>query len=358
MSTPDNPRAKEQPTPRRAPRGGTSPDPAIEGTTPIVGSPGPSNPQQPNSVSTPRLSPAAASNSPASQWAVDTQKVHAGGGPDSQQPISRPTPNEPATAALTGPQQHRHDPRDTQMCTALLLWDPVLQTLADGLDDVEKTRIAQANRYRILTTRAEDSDGQTRGFGLAADHPAVAALDAQLQTLDFLDKQMAKALAKQLRTHPLHPWVKRQNGLGDKTVARLLATLHDPYWNDLHDRPRTIGELFAFCGVAGPGQRRTRGQRSNWSPDARKRLWIMTGPIIRGNGPYRAVYDAGRVKYAEKTHTAACAQCGAKGKPAEAGTPWRDGHKHAGAIRLVMREILRDLWTESRAIYDVKQEAA
>jgi hypothetical protein len=244
---------------------------------------------------------------------------------------------------------------------ALLLWDPVLQTLADGLDDIESTRIAQANRYRILTTTKPDEDGEVRGFGLAENHPAVVALDAQLKTLEFLDASMTKALRKQLKAHPLYPLVTRTKGLGDKTVARLLAAVRDPYWNDLHDRPRTIGELFAFCGVAGPGQRRQRGMKVNWNPDARKRLWIMTGPIIRGDGPYRAVYDAGRERYADKTHTTPCAQCGKKGQPAPEGSEWRDGHKHAGAIRLVMREILRDLWTESRAIYETgidSQEAA
>lgn len=203
----------------------------------------------------------------------------------------------------------------------------------------------------MLTTVTEGKDGEERGYGLPDDHPSVVALSAQLQTLEFLDHEMTKALQKQLRTHPLHPWIKAQKGLGDKTIARLLATIGDPYWNTLYERPRTIGELFAFCGVAGPGQKRQRGQKSNWNPDARKRLWIITGPIIRGSGPYRAVYEAGREQYADKVHTAPCAQCGKKGQPAEPGTEWRDGHKHAGAIRLVMRAILRDLWTQARAIH-------
>ena len=296
--------------------------------------------------------PPQGSDFPAGQIENDTHARRVGGEQDSQQPRSGATPIRPAAAATNLPEQRGQGLGAPQRPLAPLLWDPLLDTLAAGLDDIEAVRISQANRLAQLTRTGTDKDGEERGHGLPDDHPAVIALQLQLDALQTLDKEMTKALAQQLRNHPLHPWIKTQKGLGDKTVARLLAAIGDPYWNDLHDRPRTIGELFAFCGVAGPGQRRTRGQKANWNPDARKRLWIITGPIIRGDGPYRAVYDAARSRYADKTHTAPCAQCGKKGQPAPEGSDWRDGHKHAGAIRLVMREILRDLWTEARAIHE------
>lgn len=76
-----------------------------------------------------------------------------------------------------------------------------------------------------------------------------------------------------------------------------------------------------------------------------------TGPRSTG----RSKADRVRTWYASKL---ACAQCGKKGVPAEVGTPWRDGHKHAGAIRLVMRAILRDLWREARAIHESNDRRA
>lgn len=340
MSTQDNRRARFSTTPSGRLRGGV-------------------NAKQPRLLPSPRVQAAASSSPDETSYTSPSEATTATSRrSNSRQANLEPPPSKGSPAGSIVPEQQSHPGSDIPGSNALLLWDPVLQTLADGLDDVEKVRIAQANRYRILTATSEDSDGETRGFGLSVDHPAVAALDAQLKTLEFLDKSMTKALAKQLRHHPLYPMVKGTKGLGDKTVARLLAAVHDPYWNDLHNRPRTVGELFAFCGVAGPGCKRARGIKVNWSPDARKRLWIMTGPIIRTGGPYRVVYDAGREKYADKTHTAPCAQCGVKGTPAAEGTPWRDGHKHAGAIRLVMREILRDLWTEARSYYELQQERA
>ena len=64
--------------------------------------------------------------------------------------------------------------------------------------------------------------------------------------------------------------------------------------------------------------------------------------------PYRAVYDATRVKYADAVHSAECARCGPSGHPAMPGSALSDGHKHARGLRAVAKEILRDLWREAR----------
>ncbi len=50
---------------------------------------------------------------------------------------------------------------------------------------------------------------------------------------------------------------------------------------------------------------------------------------------------------ADKTHTVECVRCGPSGKPAQPGSPWSKGHQHAHALRVVGKEILRDLWVVS-----------
>lgn len=264
-------------------------------------------------------------------------------------------PGQTAGAAMAS------SPRDDAAADARTLrrlqpmFDPLLETLAAGLDDLEAVRIAQGNRYRILTLSTADSDGETRGFGLDAGHPAVAALGVQLESLEQLEAAMIKAQRVQLRTHPLHPWIKAQVGLGDKQMARLLASIQDPYWNNLHDRPRTVGELWAFCGmhvVAGSAPRRARGQAGNWSAQARMRIWNIAGSCVKQRrSPYRLTYDSGRARYADATHSAPCVRCGPTGHPAPEGSALSDGHKHARAMRLVMKAVLRDLWLESRRIH-------
>lgn len=346
------------------------------------------------------------------------------------------------------------------------LVDPLLALLAETLDDLERTRIANENRFRHLTRDVDDSDGERRGLGLSVADAPVAAVAAIVESLNGLEKDATKQLEKALRRHPLGPWIKAQKGVGDKQGARLLAAIGDPYWNDLHGRPRTVSELWAYCGlhvlpaghipavpqdglaggdpnfrtghadieaqltdagpelnhpsghgsnathgstaagapdthlghrphdaqvrtagvgqagsdpgqtarenqcrVAGVAPARARGQRSNWSATAKMRAYLIAEACIKqlsaeckqlGEnqhtddctcGHYRTVYDFGRIKYAQSVHPADCKRCGPSGKPAVAGTPLSAGHQHARAMRLVMKELLKDLWIQARAIH-------
>jgi hypothetical protein len=351
----------------------------------------------------------------------------------------------------------------------LRLVDPLLALLAENLDDLEKVRIATENRLRHLTRNVDDSDGERRGLGLSEADAPVAAVAAVVESLNGLEKDATRQLQKALRKHPLGPWIKAQKGVGDKQCARLLAAIGDPYWNDLHGRPRTVSELWAYTGLhvlpvgqrssdthsgvadgdpnfrtgqnavadhivhagpelnhpsgqssrapqdapaagapgtrpgptsaetqsasAGAGQAgsdpghessvdqrsaagvapsRARGQRANWSATAKMRAFLIAEACIKqlggackelgenrhlpdGDctcGRYRTVYDYGRIKYAASVHPADCKRCGPAGKPALAGTPLSPGHQHARAMRLVMKELLKDLWIQARAIHE------
>jgi hypothetical protein len=220
-----------------------------------------------------------------------------------------------------------------------------------------------------------------------------------------LECSAIRNLEKALVKHPLGPWVKTAVGVGEKQGARLIAAIGDPYWNTLHDRPRLVSELWAYCGlhvhpaahvlhephekvggggkqgdpghdphdthsrVAGVAPTRARGQRANWSTVAKTRAYLIAESCTKQRcaackdldgkhtddctcSPYRIVYDDGRTKYADAVHPAPCKRCGPAGKPAEAGSPLSAGHQHARAMRLVMKEILKDLWHESRRIHE------
>lgn len=256
---------------------------------------------------------------------------------------------------------------------------PMLALAADILDDLESTRVANSNRLDHLTGTGTDKDGQMRGLGLSEEHPQVAALAAIIAGIRVLEHQAELTLGRELRVHPLGPWVKRSQGVGPKQGARLLASIGDPYWNTLHDRPRTVSELWAYCGYhvlpgggdtsqsspdtqprpAGVAAARAKGQRANWSADARKRAHLVAAKCVmqvatggRPAAPYRLLYDIGRAKYADSTHKNDCRRCGPKGKPALVGSPLSDGHKHARAVRLVAKEVLKDLWIESKRIHE------
>jgi hypothetical protein len=59
---------------------------------------------------------------------------------------------------------------------------------------------------------------------------------------------------------------------------------------------------------------------------------------------YRHVYELRRLATKDRVHADKCVRCGPSGKPAQPGSPWSDAHKHADALRIVGKEILRDLW--------------
>lgn len=302
----------------------------------------------------------------------------------------------------------------------LALFDPSLAFAADVLDDLERTKIANENRLRQLTRSATDADGEERGFGLDERHPDVATLAAIVEGLSKVEVQAVKALEKKMAAHPLGPWQKAQRGVGAKQLARLLAAIGDPYWNTLDDRPRTVSQLWAYCGyhvhpighrigdaqiraadggkhptssqlladahtarAAGrgkpgdPGQttydaqacfagvaaKRKKGERANWSANAKSRAFLIAESCVkagkapadgsRPNSPYYQMYADRKAHTEDRVHVVACVRCGPSGKPAAVGSPWSLAHRHADALRIVAKEILKGLWVEARRIHEL-----
>ena len=252
------------------------------------------------------------------------------------------------------------------------LADPSLALSAEIVDDLERVRIANANRLRILTATDADSDGEHRGFGLSLDHPDVARLAGIVDAMTKLEHDATLGLQRHMRAHPLGPWVAATIGIGEKQAARLIAATGDPYWNALHGRPRTVSELWAYSGLhtlpadqashdtqlaliggahtgSDPGQsdpgtpcsdarvaaKRRKGQRSNWSNTTKMRAHLCaTSCIKQARSPYRAIYDTRR------THTTTTHP------------EWTPGHSHNDALRIVSKAILRDLWRAARDIHE------
>lgn len=261
-------------------------------------------------------------------------------------------------ATETGTGQMTDETQESSAGTGLgpVLDDPTLVVLAEAVDDLESVRKANENRLRQLTRCDADKDGIVRGHCLPDDSRVVMRLRTTLDLLADAEKHAVRNLETAMAAHPLGPWVKAQNGLGLKTIARLLSAIGDPYWNSLHNRPRTVSELWAYAGLAvhdGRIQQRVKGQKSNWSDTAKMRAWNVVQPIIKNRrSPYRAVYDAAKATYEGAVHVHECRRCGPAGKPAQPGSPLSKGHIDARAQRIVMKRVLRDLWVESKRIHN------
>ncbi len=229
--------------------------------------------------------------------------------------------------------------------------DPMLRFTVEALDDIERVRIAMSNRLSVLTRTEPDEDGEVRGFGLPEDDPRVQQYAVVVAELLKLETAAVKTVQKTIKQGPLATYVKQATGVGEKQAARLLACVGDPYWHMVEDRPRLVSELWAYCGyhvsTQGTAPRRSKGQKMNWNNEARKRAWLIATSCVKTKGHYRDVYDEARAKYAEATHKGECKQC-----HAQPGDPLKDGHKHARALRLVAKEVLKDMWLASKANHE------
>lgn len=259
----------------------------------------------------------------------------------------------------------------TPKAEAPSLLDPLLTLASITLDDLEKLRIAQENRYRSLTNHGISENGLEWGYGLDDTDPQVAQAGAMADAIKALEHTATLNLNRLMRKHPLGPWVKAQRGIGEKQAARLLGIIGDPYINGATGQPRTVSQLWAYCGLhtlparhravdtharnAGGeynvAARRRKGERSNWSDDAKQRAWLIAVSCMKAGGPYREVYDTRKAATEGRLHAVECVRCGPSGKPAQPGTPWSDGHRHADALRITSKAILRDLWRESRRLH-------
>jgi hypothetical protein len=223
----------------------------------------------------------------------------------------------------------------------MTITDFTLALSADTLDDIEKTRIGMQNRYGQMTRTGVDADGVERGFGLPEDSYAVMSVKGLVDGLAAQEKEATKILEKVMKGHPLAGWVKASKGVGLKQGARLIAAVGDPYWNTLHNRPRTVTEFWSYCGFGvaedGGAVKRKKGVKSNWNAKAKMRAYLIAESCLKQKGsPYEIAYRERRA-HTEAVHP-----------------DWTKGRHHNDALRIASKEILKDLWIATRDIYEAR----
>jgi hypothetical protein len=255
------------------------------------------------------------------------------------------------------------NPGEEASCTAKPMQPSPLPGLFDELRlraelfyDIQKTRLATANRIRSGQVRANEAE-------------------AVLGHLHTAETMLALGMRRAMRVAApwAAAWAKATMGIGEHTVARLLGVIGHPVvaypmrWvtgtapeghtcvkgrcgskreggEERHlvaDPPflRSISQLWSYCGHGDPTRRRHKGQTqdeacSGGSPRAKMLVHLMAECCMKAGGPYRELYDLAKIQYADRTEAA--------GK--REGKPWSDGHRHNAALRKVGKEILRDLW--------------
>lgn len=206
-----------------------------------------------------------------------------------------------------------------------------LRIFAEMFEDVQKARIACSNRAE-------------RGLV----DPAL--YQPQLDALELAENAMGKAMRAEYRRSvpaPIRQWQKNTIGIGEHLLARLLGTIGHPVYATPHhwegtgttrvliaDPPydRTVAQLWSYCGHGDATRKRKVGM--SWeegaqlgNPRAKMILHLLAESCMKHTtSPYRPIYEKARLEY-------------------ETREGWTKGHQHAAALRLLGKEILRDLWT-------------
>jgi len=226
-----------------------------------------------------------------------------------------------------------------------------LTIAADQVDDLERVRIATANRLRALV---EDKH--------LADQPEAASVQAQLDALAEAERIAVRDLRKAMKAHPLAGFVSSIRGIGEKTVARLLGVIGDPLirfdpaTGEVSER--TVAQLRSYCGYGdAAAQRKEKGRQLNYNPEAKKRIHVIADAAIKNRcEPCReAAADEG---WSPPPDDCRCREEGrryrviydeARAHEEAVGTAETDGHRHNRALRKVKKAFLKDLWIEAGA---------
>jgi hypothetical protein len=212
------------------------------------------------------------------------------------------------------------------------------------------------------------------------DAAEVAAPQTSRRLRAFLQPAWGYQLASEDLVHgdlnlPVREWQQQSRGVGEHLVARLLGHIGHPtyatpsHWEGLGpDRRlvqdpaflRSVSQLWAYCGHGEPRHVRRRGMNSKevqagGKPIAKSVVHLIAVSCIkqvanngRPAGQYREVYDSARSRYRDRIHQAPCVRCGPQGHPAKVGSPWSLQHQHMAALRLVGKEVLRDMWLAAK----------
>jgi len=207
-----------------------------------------------------------------------------------------------------------------------------------------------------------------------------AGYTANLEQLEHDCKKAMLDCYKRIVPAPIIAWQQSAPGIGEHLLARLLGHLGHPvvarphHWEGtgakrvlVADPPyeRTVSQLWQYCGHGDPTRRIKAGMSAEeLAAVGSPRLKMIThllaeacmkaiggetsNGVMRKRSPYRDVYDLRRIETIDRLHAAPCVRCGPKGKPAPEGSPWSLAHQNADALRIVGKELLRDLWRVSQ----------
>jgi hypothetical protein len=221
--------------------------------------------------------------------------------------------------------------------------------------DCQKLRIQASNRNRNDTAKLEKRHS--------------LYLDFTGDALEQVERKTFNEVKRQLKDFKIYTdWLKHQRGCGPMMSAVLISEIN------IHNTP-TISALWSYAGLrvdpeTNQAVRRKRGEKANWNPFLKTKVVKVLGEsFIKTRSPWREqFYDPYKhrkqntlvpvcmaCKGLGVAYGKPCTNCGGTGKNA----PWgrSDAHRHAAAIRHMVKKFLREFWVQWRTMENLEVTA-
>lgn len=197
--------------------------------------------------------------------------------------------------------------------------DPILRALVDLRDrQIQKARIQFNNRLAALDNETDD----------AADSPQRQIVARWLERFTELEEELDRDIARAVKVEPVFQHVSALKGVGPLLSAKLIAMI------DIERAP-TVSALWRYAGYAvvdGERERPQKGEKLHYNIRLKTTCYLIGTSFLKCSSPYRAVYDAARVRY-------------------ETDRPdWTKAHQHAAAMRKMIKVFLSHFWERARTL--------
>jgi hypothetical protein len=237
-----------------------------------------------------------------------------------------------------------------------------LRTLGVQKANLERCRIALSNQVHRL--------GEA---GLP--EAALTWAAEQIPALQLIEDRLTRQMVRQVKGTPLGDFVNDTLGLGPAVL--LVAALLPPL-TEMH----SPAAVWRYCGLdvrGGRAPKMARGQMGGFSPRLRAfAIARVAIPIVKVTAsPYRRLYDArkaatsvthpdmlpqgGGCEHCDAAYGATAASRASRNLERErasvafdcakhGGVHWSPAHRHADALRVVAKAVLRDAWRVVRGL--------
>lgn len=206
----------------------------------------------------------------------------------------------------------------TTETTTTVTASDAIRALVDLRDrTLQKSRIAFGNRVSALDRGADEADAAGR-----------AIIEKWFARFEELEAEADADLAELVKEIAIVRQMRAVKGVGPTLSAKIVAMI------DI-GRADTVSALWRYAGYAvidGARERPVRGEKLHYNSRLKTALYLLAGSFLKANSPYRQIYDDARAHYGAN-------------RP-----DWTDGHRHAAAMRKMIKIFLSHLWVRWRAL--------